>query len=198
MVVYTRIHLVIVSIHTPTQGVTNPNREHLSDFLFQSTHPRRVWRWVFTSWNDCWCFNPHTHAGCDFPALEIFSCTNSFNPHTHAGCDSPNIRKIPYLLVSIHTPTQGVTVLLLLWTQSKRFQSTHPRRVWLILNDCVNIYFSFNPHTHAGCDKKSNRWSWLGSVSIHTPTQGVTIFKYMQSRIWIVSIHTPTQGVTYI
>ena len=43
MVVYTRIHLVIVSIHTPTQGVT---------FLYICN--------VFRI-----CFNPHTHAGCD-------------------------------------------------------------------------------------------------------------------------------------
>ena len=33
---------------------------------------------------------------------------------------------------------------------------------------------SFNPHTHAGCDNQSNNVFVYSSVSIHTPTQGVT------------------------
>ena len=133
MVVYTRIHLVIVSIHTPTQGVT---------FLYICN--------VFRI-----CFNPHTHAGCDRsgrftlccsmdvsihtptqgvttlaavnsrnPRVSIHTPTQgvtqaevwkvwhrSFNPHTHAGCDNRSSRPSPVLRVSIHTPTQGVTPL---------------------------------------------------------------------------------------
>ena len=33
----------------------------------------------------------------------------SFNPHTHAGCDMSEIRIFGDGIVSIHTPTQGVT-----------------------------------------------------------------------------------------
>ena len=33
-------------------------------------------------------------------------------------------------------------------------------------------------------------------VSIHTPTQGVTLFFLPQGNVKLVSIHTPTQGVT--
>jgi hypothetical protein len=34
------------------------------------------------------------------------------------------------------------------------------------------------------------------SVSIHTPTQGVTILWTLSNAYDLVSIHTPTQGVT--
>ena len=34
---------------------------------------------------------------------------------------------------------------------------------------------SFNPHTHAGCDERQAVLQQLASVSIHTPTQGVTM-----------------------
>ena len=35
-------------------------------------------------------------------------------------------------------------------------------------------------------------------VSIHTPTQGVTLFHTPTHNLQLVSIHTPTQGVTFI
>ena len=76
--------------------------------------------------------------------------------------------------VSIHTPTQGVTIT----------------RWWTSTTVC------FNPHTHAGCDRRKppNRM-WL-RVSIHTPTQGVTQLRLADEAAEDVSIHTPTQGVT--
>ena len=53
-----------------------------------------------------------------------------FNPHTHAGCDESDMMLSYVTSVSIHTPTQGVTLscpqAVLLYQQ---FQSTHPRRV---------------------------------------------------------------------
>ena len=56
---------------------------------------------------------------------------------------------------------------------------------------------SFNPHTHAGCDHGRAGGGVLpGMVSIHTPTQGVTISAQAFNKAAIVSIHTPTQGVT--
>ena len=33
------------------------------------------------------CFNPHTHEGCDESASEKGLNNCSFNPHTHEGCD---------------------------------------------------------------------------------------------------------------
>ena len=99
-------------------------------------------------------FNPHTHAGCDPSFLTMIAPKASFNPHTHAGCDFKDFGFMVLFIVSIHTPTQGVTWLGLL---------------------CHYIFASFNPHTHAGCDAL---YPWKGTagllVSIHTPTQGVT------------------------
>ena len=54
------------------------------------------------------CFNPHTHEGCDSNSWLSPYGARSFNPHTHEGCD-------PYLLECS--------------TNENVFQSTHPRRV---------------------------------------------------------------------
>ena len=122
----------VVSIHTPTQGVTT-----------------RIW---------------------------FFCCSVSFNPHTHAGCDLiPVVLILSLKQVSIHTPTQGVTYLMFSSTIISKFQSTHPRRVWLARGKNVQVKGGFNPHTHAGCDWSLNSRDPFIKVSIHTPTQGVTI-----------------------
>ncbi len=76
-----------------------------------------------------------------------------FNPHTHAGCDFVIIPLIRQVCVSIHTPTQGVT---------------------LLGSDIIKSFSSFNPHTHAGCDFGVIQARQEAVVSIHTPTQGVT------------------------
>ena len=101
------------------------------------------------------------------------------------------------LTVSIHTPTQGVTLAGNAIGASSQFQSTHPRRVWPREAPAAIIPPSFNPHTHAGCDcsmlaarkdlRRFNPHTHAGcdlnnpnvpdnttQVSIHTPTQGVT------------------------
>ena len=126
--------------------------------MFQSTHPRRVWQ------------------GNKLPTYH----RNSFNPHTHAGCDIIQLSRNSYRMVSIHTPTQGVTDRhqskggmrmfqsthpRRVWHQTnnqhykhKLFQSTHPRRVWLWIKLRIASIESFNPHTHAGCDKRHRIW----------------------------------------
>ena len=164
----------------------------------------------------------YTHAGCDYGCLYTYSPRHCFNPHTHAGCDITVLNSRPSNQVSIHTPTQGVTRYSInqfkIWmfqsTHPRRvwhwcfcfplcgiflFQSTHPRRVWLIISYKHAQSVSFNPHTHAGCDR-SGRFTLCCSmdVSIHTPTQGVTTLAAVNSRNPRVSIHTPTQGVTIV
>ena len=98
--------------------------------------------------------NPHTHAGCDTVMGEDVSQRDCFNPHTHAGCDFTIVKISGILLVSIHTPTQGVTCQRLEYSGMALFQSTHPRRVWHSLNAKWEKGGSFNPHTHAGCDEE--------------------------------------------
>ena len=116
------------------------------------------------------CFNPHTHAGCDFSEGRALKGHISFNPHTHAGCDIYKRLENIGLIVSIHTPTQGVTTFSgRCRDKKKKFQSTHPRRVWLFNNAAKMEEMSFNPHTHAGCDVQTPTvlWFWL-SFNPHT------------------------------
>ena len=74
-------------------------------------------------------FNPHTHAGCDLVIMLVRLLLLSFNPHTHAGCDIGGWSNVININVSIHTPTQGVTLWDSKNTNVLKFQSTHPRRV---------------------------------------------------------------------
>ena len=62
-----------VSIHTPTQGVTNWYNYQNNIQMFQSTHPRRVWHRETTRPREDDRFNPHTHAGCDFHLFLIIN-----------------------------------------------------------------------------------------------------------------------------
>ena len=152
MVVYTRIHLVIVSIHTPTQGVTTSIMYPAQASQFQSTHPRRVWLFIIKTGIEYEKFQS-THPRRVWPRRTACCFWKKcFNPHTHAGCDVCEWRCFVYACVSIHTPTQGVTFLSGTERYSSGFQSTHPRRVWLRLILVRLQLLSFNPHTHAGCD----------------------------------------------
>ena len=165
----TPANITFVSIHTPTQGVTQDMSLPLLLPMFQSTHPRRVWLYLAGEIPDEVSFNPHTHAGCD--------CYE--DPNQRCG------------RVSIHTPTQGVTEYLRhletinefqsthprrVWRLAARyfrrpslFQSTHPRRVWPYLAYSSHTFSSFNPHTHAGCDKDTSCYIYMphGFQSTH-------------------------------
>ena len=167
---------VWVSIHTPTKGVTTWVTGYDSRFLFQSTHPRRVWPQTASEkmsylkvsihtptkgvtsvipilWYDDISFNPHTHEGCDKVMANLLVAILSFNPHTHEGCDSSLISDISFSV-------------------------------------------GFNPHTHEGCDLMIICDNHTSLVSIHTPTKGVTRSSPEPSPWLAVSIHTPTKGVT--
>ena len=143
--------------------------------MFQSTHPRRVWRKKLRFFSLFSCFNPHTHEGCDISCLSsLFG--NILFQSTHP-------RRV-WLLFSFS--------LAFCFT----FQSTHPRRVWRYSPHSGHYFCSFNPHTHEGCDSTLDNSINEYWVSIHTPTKGVT---YVARRFFAtkgVSIHTPTKGVT--
>ena len=152
MVVYTRIHLVIVSIHTPTQGVTTSIMYPAQASQFQSTHPRRVW-----------------------PFCTFAMCSEYVSIHTPTqGVTIPCPVWRGCIIVSIHTPTQGVTIVYIgklyhvpvsIHTPTQGVTQAEVWKVW---------HRSFNPHTHAGCDRRGYVSYLLEEVSIHTPTQGVT------------------------
>ena len=142
---------------------------------FQSTHPRRVW-----------------HRRCNINIIVM-----SFNPHTHAGCDEEvkNANKVDR--VSIHTPTQGVTIPPSPYCREILFQSTHPRRVWLLPVIAVTLIKGFNPHTHAGCDISNLLYKDIPVEFQSThPRRVWQIWRPPIYNPYNVSIHTPTQGVT--
>ena len=124
---------IMVSIHTPTKGVTVfrlliINRQVVSIHTPTKGVTRHTWASIAFNLG----FNPHTHEGCD--SFRSCPCApdDSFNPHTHEGCDRrQHLRMV----------------------RQNRFQSTHPRRVW---RWAASLSASFI------------------SVSIHTPTKGVT------------------------
>ena len=165
-----------VSIHTPTKGVTsstrilnsnhdsfNPHTHEGCDLSYPSTDTRTL------------SFNPHTHEGCDIYELFLKSSLSCFNPHTHEGCD---IDILPYNwgdLVSIHTPTKGVTSVIFrtvatanvsIHTPTKGVTNgvlptaqfgkvsihTPTKGVTFRRKKDFFLHYSFNPHTHEGCD----------------------------------------------
>ena len=122
-----------ISIHTPTKGVTI-----LSKYLLFPV----------------WYFNPHSHEGSDFvlpPVAFMFHvfqstlprrewqkrhnndrlCSIYFNPHSHEGSDVKPKKLSLGKIISIHTPTKGVTQIV-----------TYNPAEW----------YDFNPHSHEGSD----------------------------------------------
>ena len=124
-----------VSIHTPTQGVTQN---------------------VALRYRSCSSFNPHTHAGCDGKSGHVTIHQDGFNPHTHAGCDTLTAGNNTTTSVSIHTPTQGVTDQKNV-NVVKNVVSIHtPTQGVTSCHRVSSALESFNPHTHAGCDRGFN------------------------------------------
>ena len=148
-----------------------------------------------------YCFNPHTHEGCDLANsstylriarfqsthprrvwpiwfVPLVVCINQFQSTHPRRVWLSMLCLVMYLLVvSIHTPTKGVTKQLAIKASEQMFQSTHPRRVW----------------------RFGSLWpAMVIIVSIHTPTKGVTDDDGNIVILTPVSIHTPTKGVTSI
>ena len=60
----------------------------------------------------------------------------------------------------------------------------------------TNVYYSFNPHTHEGCDR-SNYKLWLLDTGFNPHThEGCDDAAFLKRLRFRVSIHTPTKGVT--
>ena len=121
--------------------------------MFQSTHPRRVWPMIDTSNFRSQFVSIHT------PTKGVTRCTakiatpTSFNPHTHEGCDYTFCWCVCFFAVSIHTPTKGVTPSGKSWLDAYRVSIHTPTKGVTLLLLYRNIRrYSFNPHTHEGCD----------------------------------------------
>ena len=143
-----------VSIHTPTKGVTFVRFEsQIPYFQFQSTHPRRVWLKaavssgavrVFQSTHPRRVWLSYRFNVCYFQVVSIHTPTKGV---TKLRCD-----KSKELRVSIHTPTKGVTQMP--FVQYKALHvSIHTPTKGVTSRECSIVVVScFNPHTHEGCD----------------------------------------------
>ena len=60
-------------------------------------------------------FNPRPHTGGDQSSPTPVIKKLRFNPRPHTGGDMSFIQKYPITIVSIHAPTQGATVLLVVF-----------------------------------------------------------------------------------
>ncbi len=188
--------------------------------MFQSTHLHEVWqkrgginygnrKFQSTHLHEVW---PANDGKLTMDAL--FQST-----HLHEVWPPVFIGGMTQYIVSIHTPTWGVTSLFGVFCVFFLFQSTHLHEVWpheiihlfcnkvsihtptwgvtLLIWTVQSVRFSFNPHTYMRCDDSMEKLVDICKVSIHTPTWGVTcMWMFLQPSV-LVSIHTPTWGVTF-
>ena len=140
---------------------TLPHREWLllsvakvKHFIFQSTLPHREWR---SPWWMCLIL---ARFQSTLPHREwqdqdwLLFCYMVISIHTPAqGVTIGFNRACKIVDISIHTPAQGVTnlywmILILL----NRFQSTLPHREWLDFIIYTFPKINFNPHSRTGSD----------------------------------------------
>ena len=209
---------VKVSIHTPTWGVTLDQIRDVILHKFQSTHLHEVWRGLVsgalglfgfqsTHLHEVWplillirfiiiSFNPHTYMRCDFHLFLPSWSFLCFNPHTYMRCDGWHSSCYHFIVVSIHTPTWGVTCIFSRFCRSVLFQSTHLHEVWHCRWRDLTVSKSFNPHTYMRCDlTTATSPNWELGFNPHTYMRCDN--RIQSIRIYLkVSIHTPTWGVT--
>ena len=99
-----------ISIHTPTKGVTAVRTLHRLLYFYFNPHSHKgsdegSRGKKIKSRN----FNPHSHKGSDNTARARSSLPCDFNPHSHKGSDVSWLLIILCKIISIHTPTKGVT-----------------------------------------------------------------------------------------
>ena len=99
-----------------------------------------------------------------------------FNPRSHEGSDLQRLVYHEIIVISIHAPTRGATLLWSLLSMLRAiFQSTLPRGERLA---------------------QQYEWDSITVISIHAPTRGATERGRRYFRTTIISIHAPTRGAT--
>ena len=103
-------------------------------------------------------FNPHSHEGSDQLSPVSLQKHADFNPHSHEGSDFILSLHVFITVISIHTPTKGVTCFQIQREQSAQISIHTPTK-----GVTIKQYYFFLPDP----------------ISIHTPTKGVTGFPYI-------------------
>ena len=99
--------------------------------------------------------------------------------------------------ISIHAPTRGATINLIICRLIILFQSTLPREERQ--EHCLKVQKraqDFNPRSHERSDTLQHFYNYLIYISIHAPTRGATSSSYVQLYAKAISIHAPTRGAT--
>ena len=118
----------VISIHTPTRGVTGTGadpRPGARDFNPHSHEGSDIF--YFSLYIQFCDFNPHSHEGSDPEHGSVAWWEYNFNPHSHEGSDQRGYYVDKSSVISIHTPTRGVTAKTGLDNADTAFQSTLPR-----------------------------------------------------------------------
>ena len=120
-----------------------------------------------------------------------------FNPHSHEGSDEIYRTLREYKVISIHTPTKGVTGVMEIMVMLVMISIHTPTKGVTGFKSGLNeLLGDFNPHSHEGSDTMAEYLAVSAQISIHTPTKGVTTTLGYQLCAQHISIHTPTKGVT--
>ena len=123
-------------------------------FQFQSTHPRRVWRIAALRQATALQFQS-THPRRVWHTFSRDMPTNPVFQSTHPRRVWPWLPwwRLLWCLVSIHTPTKGVTQLEATINKLVKVSIHTPTKGVTSFCGWVVVSFNgFNPHTHEGCD----------------------------------------------
>ena len=99
-----------------------------------------------------------------------------FNPHSHEGSDEIYRTLREYKVISIHTPTKGVTGVMEIMVMLVMISIHTPTKGVTGFKSGLNeLLGDFNPHSHEGSDGAKILEKFGFDISIHTPTKGVTL-----------------------
>ena len=119
-------------------------------------------------------FNSHAHVERDLLRPYHLFCLEHFNSHAHVERDWGNIRHKEIEVISTHTLTWSVTVMMcvLLWTAE--FQLTRSRGAWQNCRTKIVTDWHFNSHAHVERDRFIVYFFLRFFISTHTLTWSVT------------------------
>mgnify|MGYP006983794520 CR=1 FL=1 len=170
-------------------------------WLFQSTLPRGERRICLLSAVHTTDFNPRSHEGSD--VYDIMESVADAGISIHAPTRGATILLVLSNLlssISIHAPTRGATCIGMdLWHVFHISIHAPTRGATLLPHDNVFVGGNFNPRSHEGSDPGMPILSAFSSdfnPRSHEGSDGM----WMDGRqcILVISIHAPTRGATKV
>ena len=150
--------LYLISIHTPTKGVTeNPYMSNVELWISIHTPTKGVTLSCLRLSCITYNFNPHSHEGSDSRMQRSRRSLQYFNPHSHEGSDQRKSIFYFFTGISIHTPTKGVTKNPKELFINQGISIHTPTKGVTCIDPLINpICGYFNPHSHEGSDHRQS------------------------------------------